>query len=315
MNGLRAAQAAGTPPPPPPPPPPPVDTQPPTVAFTAPGAGAAVRGVVNVSANANDNVAVAHVDFYDGSTLVGTDSSAPYSVPWTANGDGPHTLTVTAFDTAGLSGTDTRTVAVDNTPPTATVTSPAGGTVSGTVSITADSADPAPGSGVASVQFLVDGTVIATDTTAPYSTSWNSATTANGSHAIAVRATDTAGNTVTSGAVQINVNNITPVVVVHVTSLNGYGQAGFFSWTSWADVTVADQNGRPVAGATVTFGVSGGTTTTRSCTTATNGVCSTVNSKVSLPTNKKSVTYTTTNVTKAGATWDGARWAVTLRLR
>ena len=35
VNALRAAQAAGTPPPPPPPP---VDTQPPTVAFTGPGA-------------------------------------------------------------------------------------------------------------------------------------------------------------------------------------------------------------------------------------------------------------------------------------
>jgi len=46
-----------------------------------------------------------------------------------------------------------------------------------------------------------------------------------------------------------------------------------------------------------------------------NGVCSTANNKVSLPKNKKSVTYTTTNVARAGATWDGARWAVTLRLR
>ena len=100
-----------------------------------------------------------------------------------------------------------------------------------------------------------------------------------------------------------------------ITSLNGSGQVGFFSWTSWVDVTVADQNGQPVAGATVTFAVSGGTTATRACTTAANGTCSTVNSKVSLSTSKTSVTYTTTNVTKAGAIWDGARWAVTLRLR
>jgi hypothetical protein len=168
---------------------------------------------------------------------------------------------------------------------------------------------------VASVQFIVDGTVIATDTTAPYATSWNSATTANGSHAITVRVTDGAGNIATSAPVPVTVSNVAPAVVMQITSLNGHGQAGFFSWTSWADVTVADQNGQPVAGATVTLAVSGGTTTTRSCTTGTNGVCSTVNSKVSLPTNKKSVTYTTTNVTKAGVTWDGARWAVTLRLR
>jgi len=309
VNALRAAQAAGTPPPPP------ADTQPPTVAFTAPGANAAIRGTVNVSANASDNVAVAHVDFYDGVTLIGTDSSAPYSVPWTTSVDGPHTLTATAYDTAGLSSSATRPVAVDNTAPTATVASPQGGTVSGTISITADSADPAPGSGVASVQFLLDGNVLDTDTSAPYSTTWNTATTTNGPHAIAVRATDAAGNIATSAAVQVTVDNVAPTVVVHITQLTGYGQVGLSSWTSWVDVSVADQNGQPVSGATVTFAVSGGTTTTRSCTTTANGTCSTINAKVSLSKNKKSVTYTTTNVAHAGATWDGARWAVTLRLR
>jgi hypothetical protein len=36
---------------------------------------------------------------------------------------------------------------------------------------------------------------------------------------------------------------------------------------------------------------------------------------VTVPNSASSVTYTTTNVTKAGGTWDGVRWAVTLRLR
>src|SRR5205814_7365645 len=120
INALRAAQAAGTPPPPPPPP---VDTQPPTVALTAPAVNAAVRGTVNVAANASDNVSVAHVDFFDGATLVGSDASAPYSTSWTTSVDGPHTLTATAYDTAGLSSSNTRAVTVDNTPPTASVTS------------------------------------------------------------------------------------------------------------------------------------------------------------------------------------------------
>jgi subtilisin family serine protease len=310
INALRAAQSAGAPPPPP------VDTQPPAVAFSAPAANAAVRGNVNVSANANDNVAVARVDFYDGATPIGTDSSAPYSVPWATSSDGPHTLTATAYDTAGLSSSDTRAVTVDNTPPAASVTSPLGGSVSGTISITADSSDPAPGTGVASVQFLVDNTVVATDTAAPYSTGWNSTTTANGAHAIAVRATDGAGNVTSSLSVQVTVSNSAPpTVVMSITKLTGYGSVGISSWSSWAEVTVADQNGQPVAGATVTFAVSGGTTATRSCTTATNGMCSSTSAKVSLPKSKKSVTYTTTNVTKSGATWDGARWAVTLTLR
>jgi subtilisin family serine protease len=311
VNALRAAQAAGSASPPPPPP---VDTQPPTVAFTAPGANAQVRGTVNVSANASDNVGVTHVDFYDGAALVGTDSSAPYSVPWTTSVDGPHTLTATAYDAAGLSASDTRTVTVDNTAPTATVTSPSGGTITGTITVTADSSDPTPGSGVASVQFLVDGNVVGTDTSAPYSTTWNSATTSNGLHTIAARAADGSGNSATSPPVQVTVDNATPAVVMHITSLNGYGEIGRSSWTSYVDVNVADQNGQPVAGATVTFAVTGGTTTTRSCVTGTNGTCSTVSSKVKLPKTKRSVTYTTTDVARAGSSWEGTRWAVTLQL-
>jgi fibronectin type 3 domain-containing protein len=106
----------------------------------------------------------------------------------------------------------------------------------------------------------------------------------------------------------------TTSVVTHITSLNGHGQIGLFKWTSWVDVNVADQNSHPVSGVTVTFAVSGGTTTTRSCTTDSTGTCSTKNSKVSLSISKTSVTYITTNVVKAGTTWDGVRWGVTLTL-
>jgi hypothetical protein len=61
--------------------------------------------------------------------------------------------------------------------------------------------------------------------------------------------------------------------------------------------------------------VSGGTTTTRQCTTDANGFCSTVNSKVTLQKSKKSVTYVTSNLAKLGTSWDGVRWGVTLSLR
>ncbi len=270
---------------------------------------------MSVTADATDNVAIAHVDFFDGATPIGSDSTAPFAVSWATAGDGAHTLTATAFDTAGLSSSDTRAVAVDNTAPTAAVIAPAAGTVSGTITITADSSDPVPGSGVASVQLLVDGSVVGTDTTAPYQATWNTATVGNGTHTITARATDGVGNTTTSDAVQVNVNNVTPTVVMSITRLTGSGQTGWFSWTSWVDVSVADQNGHPVAGATVTFAVTGGATTTRTCTTSASGNCSTSANKVTVPNNKSSVTFTTTNVAKTGATWDGGRWAVTLRLR
>jgi len=56
--------------------------------------------------------------------------------------------------------------------------------------------------GVAGVQFLLDGVALGSeDTTAPYSVSWNTTTTANGSHSLTARARDAAGNQTTSATV------------------------------------------------------------------------------------------------------------------
>jgi hypothetical protein len=84
--------------------PPPSDTTPPTVAVTAPAAGATVTGTVSVTANASDNVAVAGVQFrLDGADLGAEDTTAPYSVSWNSatTSNGPHTLTAVARDAAG----------------------------------------------------------------------------------------------------------------------------------------------------------------------------------------------------------------------
>lgn len=92
-----------------------------------------------------------------------------------------------------------------NLPPTTSITSPANGaTVSGSITVTANAAD-SDGT-VASVRFsLPDGTSV-TDTTAPYSATWNTATVANGSRAISVTATDDDGATATA-SVSVTVNN------------------------------------------------------------------------------------------------------------
>ena len=92
-----------------------------------------------------------------------------------------------------------------NLPPTVSITSPASGaTVSGSITISATAAD-SDGT-VASVRFnLPDGTSV-TDTTAPYSATWNTATVANGARTISVTATDNAGAT-GAGSVSVNVSN------------------------------------------------------------------------------------------------------------
>jgi Concanavalin A-like lectin/glucanases superfamily/Domain of unknown function (DUF1929)/Bacterial Ig domain/Purple acid Phosphatase, N-terminal domain len=101
------------------------------------------------------------------------------------------------------------TPAPDSTPPSVTITSPAtGATVSGTVTVAATATDD---TGVAAVQFLLDGANAgAEDTTAPYSLSWDSTTAGPGPHTLTARARDTAGNLATSGPVQVTVDNADP---------------------------------------------------------------------------------------------------------
>ena len=78
------------------------DTTPPSVAITAPAAGATLSGAVAVTATASDNIGVARVDVLVDGVLAGSDSTAPYAVTLdtTALTNGGHTLTARAFDAA-----------------------------------------------------------------------------------------------------------------------------------------------------------------------------------------------------------------------
>lgn len=99
-------------------------------------------------------------------------------------------------------------VASDTTPPVVSVTAPANGaTVSGTVPVTVTATDNI---GVTRVEFVRDGTLFATDTTSPYSTSLNTTTVANGSHTLGARAFDAAGNIGTATNITVTVNNVAP---------------------------------------------------------------------------------------------------------
>jgi len=93
---------------------------------------------------------------------------------------------------------------LDGVPPTATITAPANGaTVSGTVSITANASDDI---GIERVEFLLDGSLLGSDASAPYAFAWNSATASNGAHVLAARAIDLAGNTGVSPQVNVTVS-------------------------------------------------------------------------------------------------------------
>src|SRR3954451_9776214 len=89
-------------------------------------------------------------------------------------------------------------------PPAVAVTAPAAGTVSGTIALAADASDA---SGIASVQFAVDGTAVGPKlTSTPYTTTLDTTTLANGPHAVVATAVSGAGVSATSAAVTVTVS-------------------------------------------------------------------------------------------------------------
>lgn len=84
--------------------------------------------------------------------------------------------------------------------------------VSSTVAV---SATATAAVGISSVQFYLDGTPLgALQTVAPYSVSWNTNTSADGSHTLYALVTDTHANTASSSVVTVTVSNTTSVYYV-----------------------------------------------------------------------------------------------------
>ena len=143
---------------------------------------------------------VARVEFRVDGTLISSDPNAPYTANWNATSAtaGSHTILATAYDAAGNSAASSRSVTVpapaDTTPPVVVLTAPANGSTvtDGSVALTAIASDA--GSGVARVEFRVDGALIASDPSAPYAATWNAASATAGGHTILATAYDVAGN-------------------------------------------------------------------------------------------------------------------------
>jgi hypothetical protein len=228
------------------------DAQPPT----APSGLTATPGTTSVAlgwTGSTDNVGVVKYDVYRSTTSGFTPSTAnriaqPAGTTYTDNGlaTGTYFYKVAAEDAAGnisaASNEATATVAGDTTFPTVSITSPTGGSVSGTINVTANASDDV---GVTSVQFKLDGANLGSaDTTSPYSVSWNTTATANGGHQLTAVASDAAGHQTTSAIVSVSVSNTASVVLVGDQTLetkvdfNNEGLAEAAQYTATASGTV-----------------------------------------------------------------------------
>jgi hypothetical protein len=87
------------------------DATPPLVSITSPATGTIYSSAqsVTIAASASDDVGVTRVEFYDGTTLMSSDTSTPYSYAWsfTSTNNGAHAWTCKAYDASGKSTTST----------------------------------------------------------------------------------------------------------------------------------------------------------------------------------------------------------------
>ena len=184
---------------------------PPAVAMTSPAEGTTVAGTIMLTADATDNIKVERVELLVDGAVITADYVSPYSTAWSTGSrpNGAHVLQARARDTVGnvtLSAPIHITVAnIDTTPPATAILSPAhNATVAGVVTVSTATSDH---NGVASLELLRGGVVIATATAPPWSFSWDTRTVANRSHTLQTRARDIYGNTGTSATIWAMVDN------------------------------------------------------------------------------------------------------------
>ncbi len=189
----------------------------PSVALAAPTAGTTVTSGAAVTLTASTTVVapatVTKVEFFAGSSLVGTATTTPYSVDWTPSTAGSTSLTARITDSNGATSTSSAVVVTVGAPaaPTVSVSAPSAGavvTVGSSVSLTAN-ATAGAGATIAQVQFLVGTTIVGTDTTVPYSVTW--VPTSAGNFSITAKVIDSNNATVTSSAVSVTANAATSI--------------------------------------------------------------------------------------------------------
>ena len=229
----------------------------PAVALTSPAGGATFTApaTITVAASASDSDGtIARVEFYTGTTLLASDTAAPYEFTWSDVAAGTYTLTARATDDAGLATTSAAVTVTVSAPPNAapavSLTSPAGGatfTAPATITLAATASDT-DGS-VSEVQFYSGATLLATDTAAPYEFTWTDV--AAGTYTVTARATDNAGAVTTSSAVTITVSEPDSLAGWTTQDIGAVGLAG--STSASAGIFTLRASGADIWGTTDAF--------------------------------------------------------------
>ncbi len=188
---------------------------PPTVSITSPANNTVFTAPASITIDASANDAdgtITKVEFFQGSTLLNTDTTAPYSFTWTNVPAGTYSLTAKATDNNNLVTTSSAITVISNVPPTVSITSPANNAVfTAPASITIDASASDSDGAISKVEFFQGSTLLNTDTTAPYSFTWTNVPT--GTYSLTAKATDNRNAVTTSSAITV-ISNVPPTVSI-----------------------------------------------------------------------------------------------------
>ncbi|WP_051398129.1 cellulase family glycosylhydrolase [Runella limosa] len=236
----------------------------PFVTITSPANNSTVTIGTTLTINASvGNATATAVEFYDGATKLGEDTTAPYTLTLSNVQAGTYTFTAKALlaSSGPLTSSLVQVTAIPapNQLPTVSLTAPANGTTfttPATITISANAAD-SDGS-VAKVEFYNGSTKLGEDTSAPYSFDWSNV--ASGAYTLSVKATDNQNAVTTSGSVTVYVNTpgnpsadiIGPdcvssneVKVFELNSINLPNANSFSWWCTGSTQSITAMSGQP----------------------------------------------------------------------
>ena len=180
---------------------------PPAIALSSPinGATYTAPATINLSADVTANGhSITGVKFYNGASLLGTITSAPYNFSWTNVAAGSYTLTAQLVYDLGSTLNSAPVSATVNPPPTIALTSPPNGaTYTAPTNITLSASVSANGHSITQVQFYNGSSLLASVPAAPYTFVWNNV--GAGNYTLTARLTYDSGSTLNSAPVSITI--------------------------------------------------------------------------------------------------------------
>lgn len=162
---------------------------------------------IKLMATASDaDGTIAKVEFYNGNTLLYTETKAPYGFTWSKVRAGNYTITAKATDNSGLVSISAavKISVIPHKAPTVSIVNPANNESfagSTTIHLKAVALD-AEGT-ISKVEFYSGATLLRTETTSPYTYTWTNVPV--GKYTLTAKATNSFGLITTSASVHISV--------------------------------------------------------------------------------------------------------------